>query len=104
MGIYFSFIFLTFPSFSFICFKIKKAIHRGGCLCKISLLRILIGGAFSKCATNKSLLVAHCATHKLLGVAHFQNVPPIRVLGVAHFAKCATNKSVQAGPVLWVTH
>ena len=30
MGNLFSFIFLTFPSFSFIFFKTEKAIHRGG--------------------------------------------------------------------------
>ena len=29
MGNLFSFIFLTFPSFSFIFFKFEKAIHRG---------------------------------------------------------------------------
>src|SRR4051812_36012707 len=43
----------------------------------------LIGGAFPKCATPKSL-----------GVAHFVDARPIRLLGGGAFWRCTTHKSL----------
>ena len=79
MGNLFSFIFLTFPSFSIIFFKLKRR-SGGWCVHSVELLGQVIGGApWMWCAISIWTLMAHqhMVHHEYIVVAHHMSGAPL---------------------------